>query len=156
MRLEEKFYMKKLLCSMLFVASLGVSGSAFAHTTEYTPELGDPSKVTVTSNSASKRAAYVHNSQRVIANDGSYGYTHAFTYDGNTIYYLKASIRATYSNGQVSGGSGSNPNTSNLSHAYSTVVYENGPKRQYHSNSEAKNTSTSATEYLSGSSSIFN
>ena len=157
--------MKKLLCSMLVMASLsGVSGAALAaEPSEVIPSEIDYSKETATLNtevssknaSLSPLAAYVHTSERVIANDGTSGYTHAWTYSGGTAYYMKASIKATYSNGMVNGASGSNPNTSNLSEAYSLRIYEDGPKRQYHSSSECRNTSSSALEGLSGSSKIF-
>lgn len=155
--------MKKMLCSILVMASLsGVSGAALAAESSEVPVM-DPSVETATINtevlsngaSLAPRAAYVHNSERIIANDGTYGYTKAWTYSGGTAYYMKASIRATYSNGQVNGASASNPNTSNLSEAYSLRIYENGPKRQYHSSSECKNTASSATESLSGSSKVY-
>lgn len=155
--------MKKILCSMLVMASLsGASGAALAaEPSEVVPSEIDYSQATVTSNtevpsnSALSRAAYVHTSDRIIATDGSWGYTNAWTYSGGTAYYMKASIRATYSNGMVNGASESHPNTSNLAVATSYRIFENGPKRQYHSSSECRNTSTSALESLSGKSAIF-
>lgn len=145
--------MKKFFCSILVVASLSsVSGAVLA-----AESIGDTEtrNVTVGSNSTVERAAYVHNSSRIIANDGTHGYTKAWTYSGGKAHYLKASIRATYSNGLVNGASGSNGNTSNLSEAYSLRIFENGPQRQYHSSSECRNTPTSGLESLSGKSKIF-
>ena len=69
---------------------------------------------------------------------------------------MKATVKATYSNGLVNGGTSSNPVTSNVASVNSGKVYENGPKRQYHSSSEAKNSSTSASERRSVSSVLFN
>ncbi len=141
--------MKKLIGTLLIsVSLLATSITGFAAGIKETETRNYPKgDVSIT--------AYVHDSSRTIANDGSYGYTKAWTFDGTKIYYLKATMKATYSNGQVNGGTSYNTNTSNQASVESGYVYENGPKRQYHSSSEAKNTSSSSTEYRSGDSKIF-
>lgn len=135
--------MKKIMATTILACSL---------LSAYAPVFAATDEVTVSKNSGAR--ANVHQSTRHIATDGSYGYTTAKTYDGTKIYYINAKMSATYSNGQVQGGSVSNPKY-NSSESECEKVYENGSKRQYHSSAEAKNTSSSAMEYTSGKSVIF-
>lgn len=146
--------LKKLLGLTL---ALGVfmtsTTTVFANTAVY----ADDTETTFTvQNYSPLRGANAHSSERTIESKGKWGQTRAYVYSPNqTVYYLEATMKATYSNGQVNGGS-STKSKNNSSEVSSDKVYESGPKRQYHSSSRAKNySSDSFYETASGSSSIF-